>query len=181
MIDEPISPLRQRLIEDMTVRRFQAASQKDYIRHVKNFADFLGRSPDTASSEDLRRYQLHMTRCRLAASTRVSSSTRRSLQSERRRPSAASSPTERSPARTASPGVLRGKHLEADVEWAARNGLPLITAIVVDQPALSTGAMSDSALSGFIRAARKFGHSVTDERAFLRDQQQAVFNWGRAP
>jgi integrase/recombinase XerD len=69
MIDKPISPLRQRLIEDMTVRRFQAASQKDYIRHVKNFADFLGRSPDTASSEDLRRYQLHMTRTQLSAAT----------------------------------------------------------------------------------------------------------------
>ena len=69
MIDKPISPLRQRLIEDMTVRRFQAASQKDYIRHVKNFADFLGRSPDTASNEDLRRYQLHMTRTQLSAAT----------------------------------------------------------------------------------------------------------------
>lgn len=72
------------------------------------------------------------------------------------------------------------KHLEAVVDWAARNGLPLITAIVVDQPAVGTGAMRNSALSGFIRAARKFGHSVTDERAFLRDQQQAVFDWACA-
>jgi ribosomal protein S25 len=71
------------------------------------------------------------------------------------------------------------KHLEAVVEWAARNGLPLITAIVVDQPAVGTGAMSDSAMSGFMRAARKFGHIVTDERAFLGDQQQAVFYWAR--
>ena len=69
MIDKPTSPLRQRMIEDMTVRRFRAASQKDYIRHVKNFACFLGRSPDTASSEDLRRFQLHMTRIPLSAAT----------------------------------------------------------------------------------------------------------------
>ena len=62
MIDKPISPLRQRMIEDMTVRHFKEKVQKDYIRHVKNFTAFLGRSPDTATSEDLRLFQLHMTR-----------------------------------------------------------------------------------------------------------------------
>ena len=50
MIDKPISRLRQRLIEDMAVRSVQAASQKAYIRHVKNLMAFLGRSPDTATS-----------------------------------------------------------------------------------------------------------------------------------
>ena len=54
MTDKPISPLRQRMIEDMTTRRFGEKVQKDYIRHVRNFAAFLGRSPDTAASEDLR-------------------------------------------------------------------------------------------------------------------------------
>jgi hypothetical protein len=44
----PISPLRRRMIEDMTVRGFGEKTQSDYIRHVKNFSTFLGRSPDTA-------------------------------------------------------------------------------------------------------------------------------------
>ena len=48
------------MIDDMTARRFKEKAQKDYVRHVKNFAAFLGRSPDTATSEDLRRFQLHL-------------------------------------------------------------------------------------------------------------------------
>ncbi|HYC24519.1 MAG TPA: tyrosine-type recombinase/integrase [Roseiarcus sp.] len=60
MSDKPISPLRQRMIDDMTARRFSEATQKDYVRNVRKFAAFLGRSPDTATSDDLRRYQLHM-------------------------------------------------------------------------------------------------------------------------
>jgi integrase/recombinase XerD len=60
MSKKPISPLRQRMIDDMTARRFKEKVQKDYVRHVRKFATFLGRSPDTATSEDLRRYQLHM-------------------------------------------------------------------------------------------------------------------------
>ena len=56
MLDKPISPLRQRMIDDMTARRFKEKVQKDYVRHVRTFAAFLGRSPDTATSEDLRRY-----------------------------------------------------------------------------------------------------------------------------
>jgi len=59
MSDKPISPLRRRMIEDMTVRGFGEKTQGDYIRHVKNFTIFLGRSPDTAAAEDLRAYQLH--------------------------------------------------------------------------------------------------------------------------
>src|SRR5271154_6666813 len=60
MTDKAISPLRQRMIEDMTARHFAEKIQNDYIRYVKNFAAFLGRSPDTASAEDLRLFQLHM-------------------------------------------------------------------------------------------------------------------------
>ena len=60
MSEKPISPLRQRMIDDMTARRFKEKVQKDYVRHVRTFAAFLGRSPDTATSEDLRRFQLHM-------------------------------------------------------------------------------------------------------------------------
>ena len=60
MSDKPISPLRQRMIEDMAARRFKEKVQKDYVRHVRTFAAFLGRSPDTATKEDLRRFQLHL-------------------------------------------------------------------------------------------------------------------------
>lgn len=55
-----ISPLRQRMIEDMRMRRFADATQSDYIRAVSRFAAYLGRSPDTATVEDLRNYQLYM-------------------------------------------------------------------------------------------------------------------------
>jgi integrase/recombinase XerD len=64
---KPISPLRQRMIDDMTARRFKEKVQKDYVRHVRNFAAFLGRPPDTATSEDLRRYQLHMAQQQISA------------------------------------------------------------------------------------------------------------------
>jgi integrase/recombinase XerD len=55
-----MSPLRRRMIEDMTIRKFAPKTQHDYLQRVKNFTAYLGRSPDTASSEDVRRYQLHL-------------------------------------------------------------------------------------------------------------------------
>jgi site-specific recombinase XerD len=61
MTQESVSPLRRRMIEDMTVRNFVEKTQHDYIRSIKNLTKFLGRSPDTATPEDLRRYQLHLT------------------------------------------------------------------------------------------------------------------------
>src|SRR5271157_4708407 len=60
MSKKPVSPLRQRLIDDMTARRFSEDTKRDYVRNVKKFATFLDRSPGTATSEDLRRFQLHM-------------------------------------------------------------------------------------------------------------------------
>ena len=60
MTDEAMSPLRRRTIEDMTIRKFTPKTQHDYVQRVKKFAAFLGRSPDTASFEDVRRYQLHL-------------------------------------------------------------------------------------------------------------------------
>ncbi len=60
MTDTSISPLRQRMIEDMNIRGFVAKTQTGYLRVVRDFAAFLGRSPDGADAEDLRRYQLHM-------------------------------------------------------------------------------------------------------------------------
>ena len=69
MLDKPISPLRQRMIEDMTARRYKEKVQKDYIRHVRRFAAFLGRSPDSATSEDVRRFQVHMAEQRIGVAT----------------------------------------------------------------------------------------------------------------
>ena len=60
MTDKAISPLRRRLIEDMTIRRLSPKTQLHYIRHVKRFADFLGRSADKATAEDVHRYQLRL-------------------------------------------------------------------------------------------------------------------------
>jgi integrase/recombinase XerD len=61
MRDKPISPLRQRMLDDMSVRRFVPDTQREYIRAVKRLAAYLGRSPDTASAEELRTFQLHLT------------------------------------------------------------------------------------------------------------------------
>ena len=54
MNDEAMSPLRRRMIEDMSMRRLAPKTQKDYIQIIKGLAVFLGRSPDTASFGDLR-------------------------------------------------------------------------------------------------------------------------------
>ena len=69
MIDKPNSPLRQRMIEDMTARRYTEKVQRDYIRHVLRFALFLGRSPDAATAEDVRLFQLHMAKQKIGPST----------------------------------------------------------------------------------------------------------------
>ena len=57
---EPISPLRAHMIEDMTVRNFVPATQREYIRAVKKLAAFLKRSPDTATADELRAFQVHL-------------------------------------------------------------------------------------------------------------------------
>jgi len=55
-----ISPLRQRMIDDMTMRKLKKKTQSDYLRAVKNFTRFFGHSPDEATAEDLRLFQLDM-------------------------------------------------------------------------------------------------------------------------
>jgi integrase/recombinase XerD len=68
----PVSALRARMIEDMTVRGFTEETRSNYIRDVRAFAAFIRRPPDTATAEDLRRFQLHTRRraaCRRRAST----------------------------------------------------------------------------------------------------------------
>jgi site-specific recombinase XerD len=56
--DAPVSPLRQRMQHDMLMRGLGSHTRQDYVRHVRRFAAFLGRSPDTATPEDIRRFQL---------------------------------------------------------------------------------------------------------------------------
>lgn len=55
-----VSPLRQRMIEDMSARQLGPHSQRSHISSCKRFAAYLQRSPDTASIEDIRRFQLHL-------------------------------------------------------------------------------------------------------------------------
>ena len=56
--DAPISPLRQRMQHDMLMRGLGSHTRQDYVRHVRCFAAFIGRSPDTATPDDIRRFQL---------------------------------------------------------------------------------------------------------------------------
>jgi site-specific recombinase XerD len=58
-IERPVSALRQRMLEDMAMRGLRSDTQRDYVRVVRSFAAFLGRSPDTATAEDIRRFQVH--------------------------------------------------------------------------------------------------------------------------
>ena len=54
------NPLRQRFLDDMRMRKLSVGTQSQYLRAVRQFAGFLGQSPDTATDEDLRCYQLYM-------------------------------------------------------------------------------------------------------------------------
>jgi Phage integrase, N-terminal SAM-like domain len=63
MSEEPtkaVSPLRQRMLDDMRMRKLSDKTQIAYIRAVRRLVRFLGRSPDTATAEDVRRFQLHL-------------------------------------------------------------------------------------------------------------------------
>jgi hypothetical protein len=66
MTDEAVSPLRRRMIEDVTIRRLSPKTQQGYIRTIKSLAAFLGRSPDKASFEDIRRLSCMWPRAALA-------------------------------------------------------------------------------------------------------------------
>jgi integrase/recombinase XerD len=69
MKEERTTPLRERMIEDMRIRGMGEKTQKAHIRGVRDFATFLGRAPDTATPEELRAYQLHMTDAGVSAET----------------------------------------------------------------------------------------------------------------
>ena len=67
---DAISPLRQRMIEDMNARKLCAGTQTGHIRSCKRFAAFLKRSPDTATAEDIRLFQLHLAETGVSICTR---------------------------------------------------------------------------------------------------------------
>jgi len=56
---QPMSSLRRRMLEDMAMRGLREDTQRDYVRCVRSFAAFLRRPPDTATAEDIRRFQVH--------------------------------------------------------------------------------------------------------------------------
>jgi hypothetical protein len=60
MTTKAITPLRQRMIEDMNARKLCAGTQRGHIRSCKRFAAFLKRSPERATLDDIRRFQLHL-------------------------------------------------------------------------------------------------------------------------
>lgn len=70
MSSRTITPLRQRMIEDMEARRLSAATQRYHVNSCKRFAAFLGRSPETATPDDIRRFQHHLTDRGLSIITR---------------------------------------------------------------------------------------------------------------
>jgi hypothetical protein len=57
---EHVSPLRQRLIDDMTIRNMSSLTQAAYVRAVKNFSRYFGKSPDKLTFEHVREYHLHL-------------------------------------------------------------------------------------------------------------------------
>ena len=69
MTDRTISPLRRRMTEDMMIRGFTVGTQRGYLAAITDFTAFLSRSPDGATAEDLRRYQLHMRSSGASATT----------------------------------------------------------------------------------------------------------------
>src|SRR5258708_20293314 len=70
MSTDTVSPLRQRMIEDMNARKLCAGTQRGHIRGCKRFAAFLKRSPETATAEDIRQFQLHLAEPSLSICTR---------------------------------------------------------------------------------------------------------------
>ena len=58
-VERPVGALRQRMLEEMAMRGLRSDTQHDYVRVVRSFAAFLGQPPDTATAEDIRRFQVH--------------------------------------------------------------------------------------------------------------------------
>ena len=67
--NKSVSPLRQRMIDDMTLRKLSSKTQIQYIRAVKRFTQYFGQAPDLASPEDLRRFQMHLVEQSVSSTT----------------------------------------------------------------------------------------------------------------
>jgi hypothetical protein len=72
-----------------------------------------------------------------------------------------------------------GPHLFGLVEFAHRQGWPMLSSIVVNKKNLESGELELSAMKGFISAAHTLGYKITDEKQFVRDQQLRVFAWAK--
>jgi len=72
-------------------------------------------------------------------------------------------------------------HLDRLLDICHARGIPLLTAICVNQDGLKTGDLSDDALKGFVNGAKRLGYLVTDEKTFLRDRQRECFEWAKSP
>jgi hypothetical protein len=70
-------------------------------------------------------------------------------------------------------------HLGDVLSVCHAHGLPLLTALCVNKEAIKDGTLSDEALSGFIKAAKRLGYTMTDDRAFLKHCQKQCFAWGQ--
>ena len=70
-------------------------------------------------------------------------------------------------------------HLFALLNYSHGKGWPLLSAIVVNKKHVDSGQMEPSTIKGFVEAARELGYTVTDEEAFVKEQQNRVFEWAK--
>ena len=66
VVKHPISPLQARMIEDMAARKLNPKTQKAHIRSCRRFAAWLGHSPETATGDDVRRFQVALASCNIS-------------------------------------------------------------------------------------------------------------------
>jgi hypothetical protein len=68
-------------------------------------------------------------------------------------------------------------HLDNLIDICRARGVPLLTAICVNQRSVETGELTKESLARFIKAAQRLGYTVSDEQAFLQKCQQECFEW----
>ena len=71
-------------------------------------------------------------------------------------------------------------HLDNLIDICHARGMPLLTAICVNQQSVATGELANESLAGFIKAAQRLGYAISDQKAFLHKCQQECFEWGGA-
>lgn len=73
-----------------------------------------------------------------------------------------------------------GPHLDSLIEYCHRRGLPILSSIVVNQENVEDGTLEPESLKGFVAGVRGVGISVADGESYYREEQQRVFEWGKA-